>query len=366
MTYFNFSNYFIYLFIRFLSYSCRFYISKMYSEYFLSPTIKLILMFFGESIALFFYLYQYKYIKQGKNLFFVNFQQKKKNIYISFIICFCGLSDLLGSCDYQYTFSYSMKNISSKIVGFDYIILCLFVCINECYSLNIQIYNHQILGLILAIFPLIILFIINIDKNQQIQSFIFVVIIIIESKFILSMLYVIEKKLNYQYFININLLLFLEGIFGIFILLIYRFLYVFIFKMDNSFFIEIKNYKNTFELFLIFSLYSVLSFVYNFSRLRITELTRPSYNIIGNLFCFFFQIIITSIIQKTISKMDIIIFIISFFGFLIYCEFIILKFCNLDENTIYKTKIRAKDDFLSIQIELSPYQNNDLDYLFEH
>ena len=363
----QFNNFSIFILIRCLSYSFRSYIKNINSQYFLSPMILLILMFLGESFSLFFYLYQYKHIKKEKKLYFES-KTKKNNychkIYFLFIICFCSFADLIGSFNYQYIYSNSMKSISSKFKSFEFIVLCLSVCINECYTLNIQIYNHQILGLYLVISSLIISFIININKNQNFQSFILIIIIIIESKFILAMLYIIEKKLNYEYFININLLLFIEGIFGICILLIYRIFYVFIFKFDNSFFIQIKNNKNNLELFLIYFLYSILSFIYNFCRLRITELTRPSYNIIGNLLCFFFDVIIESILMKKFLKMDIITFIISLFGFLVYCEIIILKFCKLDENTIFKTKMRASKDFLSNQMGLS-IQNCNSSQLFE-
>ena len=357
---FHYQHYYIYLLIRGVSYSIRYNIKIYYSQYFLNPIIQLFCMCFGEFFGGFVYLYQLFILPKDKTVQKkVLFQVKKKKqqnfkIYFLFITCFCGFVDLIGSYDYQFIYSNSMKNISSNLSYFEAIFLCFIVCINECYTFNLQMYQHHYLGLSICIFPLILSLIVDSfyeNRKHSLYSFLFVCIITIESKFILSLIYIIEKQLNYRYFVNINYLLFMEGFFGMFTLLLYRIIYVFIFKKDNTFLIQIKNEKSNSELLLILLLYSVFSFIFNFCRLRISELTRPSYNTIGNLLGILITMTFKTIKEKKISIIDIVTYLFSFLGFCIYCEIITIKFLNFDKNTIYNTKIRAADDTSKIMKE---------------
>ena len=354
---FHYQHNFIYLFIRSVAYCIRLIIKINNSQYFLNPIIQLFCMCLGESFGGFVYFYQLFILPKDKTvqkkLVFRVKKKEQKNfkIYFLFIACFCGFVDLIGCYDYQFIYSNSMKNISSYFSYFDIIFLSFIVCINECYTFNLQIYRHHYLGLSFCIFPLILSLIVDSSYKKiksSLYSFLLVLIIIIESKFILSLLYIIEKKINYLFFVNINFLLFMEGFFGMITLLIYRIIYVFIFKMDNTFLIQIKNEKSNSELLLILLSFSILTFIFNYCRLKITEFTRPSYNTIGNLLGILITMIYNSIMEKKISKIDIVTHFFSILGFCIYCEIITIKFLNFDKNTIYNTKIRAIDDTSTI------------------
>ena len=91
-----------------------------------------------------------------------------------------------------------------------------------------------------------------------------------------SLFYIMEKYLNHIYFMKITSICFWEGIFGMIILTIY-----FLFSKYEFYESLFPNNNN----FFIIILYCILTCIGNLSRLRVTELSLPSYNLIGNSLC---------------------------------------------------------------------------------
>ena len=171
-------------------------------------------------------------------------------------------------------------------------------------------------------------------------------ILYLEFGFIRSIYYSFEKKLNFEYYISIYYIVFLEGIFGMLITLIYTFISSFIFQTNYN--ININEIL-TIEGIISILLFCILTCFCNLCRLKISEKKKPSFNIIT--LCFFF-------INK--NNIDLnwiyIYFIFLLIGNLIFCEIISLNFCQLDKYTNKITHQRGLIDIfqtISNQEELS-------------
>ena len=293
---FHFNKIFFYFFIRALSFLLRKIIRNYYSELFKNQIFSLFIMFLGESLSIFLWIIlKFKLPKSSKDKNIEEENVKKsclKRYKIPFFMFFCSFCDFCGSFNYYDYYSYSILKFSDNFDNLNKIFLCLFVTYNEIYILNIQTYIHNIIGLIIINISLIDVIIYSVIRNlNQLDflSFLLFFIITLEYQYIESVLYTIEKKLNFEYFISIYKLCFYEGIFGIILTIIYRFFSVFIFKNDNSFLIHIENKEGTFKTILILFLYCILTLIYNICRLKISE-TRPCFNVIGDILSFFFMI----------------------------------------------------------------------------
>ena len=293
---FYFDKIFIYFFIRALSFLLRKIIRNYYSELFKNQIFSLFIMFLGESLSIFLWIIlKFKLPKSSKDKNIEEENVKKsclKRYKIPFFMFFCSFCDFCGSFNYYDYYSYSILKFSDNFDNLNKIFLCLFVTYNEIYILNIQTYIHNIIGLIIINISLIDVIIYSVIRNlNQLDflSFLLFFIITLEYQYIESVLYTIEKKLNFEYYISIYKLCFYEGIFGIILTIIYRFFSVFIFKNDNSFLIHIENKEGTFKTILILFLYCILTLIYNICRLKISE-TRPCFNVIGDILSFFFMI----------------------------------------------------------------------------
>ena len=183
------------------------------------------------------------------------------------------------------------------------------------------------------------------------KKFIYVIILSFENQFLLSYLYIIEKKLNYEYFINIFKMSCFEGLFGI-IIIIFLMIINQVFFIDsilnfNNFSLFIKQINNILNFLLIIT-FIILSCLINIFRLKITEFTRPSTNSIGHLLSIFFIDIFDSFYKGPkiqIFSYDIIFSsIFSIIGTFIFCEVIVLNFCNFDKYTFDKLSRRSEDD----------------------
>jgi len=259
------------------------------------------------------------------------------------IFC-CCIADFIGYFEYHLYYSYKMNKFKYHIYFINGICLTFFIILNEHFYLKIQIYRHHYIGLFLIIltFPIFFTYLFIIKSDYDIYSFILIIIIYLESKFIESQLYIIEKKLNYEYFISIYYILFVQGIFGIIIIFISNI----IFQLNIGILFEIFNdYSNSFIVILYLFLFFILTCVYNLCRLKITEKTRPSNNIIGIFLREVFLHLINSFDNNNIWSFDIILSTIFYLlGALIFCEVITLNFFNLDKYTKNKTMIRAIDE----------------------
>ena len=319
---FYYHEHLIYLFIRALCFGLRKVIEILYFQ----RSMPLFLMFIGESLSIVLYLFSNIFFstkKENINGFMID-ENKTNNfimgIKIYLMILICSLCDLIGC----YNFKVIGSNKTNLKNNYNMIFLCIFIALNEDIYLKIQSYNYHTLGYILYLFSLIIDLLIN--MNELHISLIFVLIISLESQYIESLFYIIEKKLNYEHYIQISYICFLEGIFGIILIVI--FYYTSLIPDDL-----IPKDKND---VLIIILYCFLTCIANLCRLRVTEISRPSYNLIGKTLCTLSTNIVSSIFEDNNKKYkwnltNILIMVFSLIGAFIYCEVITLHCLNLDK-----------------------------------
>ena len=339
-----------YLFIfSIVMYTFRDYLNKETVINDLHPSYKLFLMYLGESLAGFIYLYL-KYSVNEKedristrlfNSIEGRFKSQGGHPYKIYIAIFLGsMIDGISCYNYKYYFNFNMLKFNTIFDDLEIIFLCFFLWINESYYLNLPKYKHHYLGLFLIFLSLLIVMISNLITIgiNNIFYFLLVLLNFIESQCLLSLLYALEKILNYIYFVSIYKIEFIEGLSG----LIVFFLGFGIYSIfDPNFFLNYFNKANS-ELFFHSFICIFLSLFYNVTRLKIIELKSPSYNIIPNILA---VIIMDIFINKREFTIDFIVYIIfSLLGACIFSEVITFKFYNLDRDTIEQTRKRSKLD----------------------
>ncbi len=131
--------------------------------------------------------------------------------------------------------------------------------------------------------------------------------------------------------------------------------YVFsiIFLKNNIIFFGNQEFNITFIIDIILN--CLFEFILKICQLKILEINRPSYNSIAD----FFSQLISNLIFGPLYDPDFNIikqcfpYFFSSLGSLIFCEVITLNCCNLNENTFFKTKERAKNENLSLYSMIS-------------
>jgi hypothetical protein len=256
----------------------------------LNPLYKLFLMYSGESLSGFIYLYL-KYSvnekEQGISTKLFNsiegrFKSQGGHPYIIYIALFLGaMIDGISCYNYKCYFNYNILKFNTIFDDLEIIFLCFFLWINESYYLNLPKYKHHYLGLFLIFLSLLIVMISNLIKIgiNNIFYFLLVLFNFMELQCLLSFLDTLEKIVNYRYFVSIYKIEFIEGLSG----LIVFFLGFGIYSIFNpNFFLNYFNKANS-ELFFYSFIYIFLVLFYNLIRLRIIELKSPSYKIIPNI-----------------------------------------------------------------------------------
>ena len=327
------------------------------SEFFISNVFQLFLKYFFNTFAIFIYLYQTQYQSNEDNEI-INI---KCYIIIPIIICYIFSCILVDISYYNIFYSYQMKKIDIELIAnFELIILFISHVLNEKYFLNSKQYIHHYISIGLIILFLTITIVESFNTiNINFISFIFVILISLESMYLYSVIYIIAKILNYQYFMNISLLLFILGIFGILILLIFDFFYVFIFNYDSKFIFKIGkiNSETLIKDIIFLIIYRINSFFNLFFNFKIIEESNPSYTLISYGLYNIIQVIINKELELNIKN---ILYILSLFLFCIYLEIITFNFCKLDKNTQYEISKRAENSTneLIITSEESLYSTN--------
>ena len=329
---------------------------KIKSQFFKSSVFQLFLKSIFNTFAIFIYFYQKYYIEKStyqsnKSIDIIDIQYYK---FIPIIICGV-LSYLLSDIAYYDKFyTYQMKKMDLELIDdFGMIILFISHVLNEKYFLNSKHYIHHYLSLGLTISFLIIILILESYKAMGVNfiSFIYIILLSLESMYLYSTIYVIVKILNYQYFINISVLLFIMGISELLILLIFDFFYVFIFHFDSKFIFKIGeiNSERLFQDIILLIIYRLNSFLREFFTFKIIEESKPSYTMIS----YALYNIITNIINREFElNIPNILYILIFFLFCIYLEIISLNFCGLNKYTNIEIAKRGEK---SMQDELNDF-----------
>ena len=154
---------------------------------------------------------------------------------------------------------------------------------------------------------------------------------------------------------NMNLILFFEGLFGIIILITYDFFYVYIFKFEDIFIFKIqKEEEQNFFIDIIYIfVYLIFNGTLNILNYIVIEETSPIYMTVAkglsNIFTYISQIIQYSLLNnnqyKEINSYQNIVFLcLSLIGFSIFLELITLNFSDLDKYTKEKTASRGEND----------------------
>ena len=329
-----------------------------------------LLMFIGQSLVYFFYFYQKKYYLNNieRNINDKTFSNYNDENFLSKqsigLILLCSFTELISNINYfKYFCNHGTnKNFDNLKYPIEFISFFPFFLINENYFLKIEIYRHQILGLGIC-FIYILISLIRYFINNKISKLTFLLIIIlIESKFIETIHYIIPKKLNSVYFININLICGLKGFFGFIISLILFIIFYCFYNYENYKLSEYFTLNN----FIYSFIYCINSCILNYFIFKIIEEIKPSYYLIP---CLLSQLtpLIYSINKlnndndndnnSLLLNADLIITIIKsiftisgfifIFSSIIFGEIIIFKCCNLDKFTKNEISKRAINETIN-------------------
>ena len=364
---FNLPKCFIYLILIAIIRSLTDYIRNYGERYFKNAIFRLFLMFLAQFAAIFFYLVQKlilnKQFKGNSYIFFSEAKQVRNNkykysIFILFFVALLSFFSMLNWRDICYNNEMLkvnilfIKNLKDLILFSSYIFA-------EKYLLEMNTYRHHYLAIGLNILSFIIICIYYLFDTKwsyfRIPPFICLILISFESQFIQSISLTIPKKLNHDYFINMNYILIMQGIIGIIYCFIFDFIYSNIFNYDKNFYVKIYNLiDNKKEFVIMIIIYIIFLSILNILNFKVIEDTKPSYLAIAsglsNLFIQISHYIQNKFFQKDYrDALEPINIIFSFFFFLSFCifsEIITLHFCELDKYTNEEISERGTKDTL--------------------
>ena len=348
-------------------------ITESITNHYKNPIINLLFLSIGQSFSLILFIYQrikkmdsINYLENGMKLHKFTIGHY---LWIFGILSLCAITDILGNIRYEYLIdSETMKKIIQirAPILLEPLFFSIFIFFIEHYFLKINTLKHHILGIGMNAILLSINIIYTFHNRMKeisfytILSFTPIFFIILEKQILQIFYYIIPKKINYEFFMNMNLISFLKSViqFALCLLLYFFFLDEFKYQISDSNskinLLEIEEFK-----YVFICLYFVISCLQIIYVLKITEVSRPSYNLIP----IFFSNYIYRIIDMYFNEFDIM-FLLSFtpsiLGILIFCETIIFSCHNLDKFTIYEISQRANNEALN---DIGSFSESSLDSL---
>ena len=332
--------------------------------YFNSGIVFRVFLYWISHLLSFFLCFQEKsFFYKKKKFYFISKTHKNKvNQFLPYdkskfwfvsIMCVSTAAKIFGNIKYNAVFfNNNMKKIDKKFIdNYNLFILFLTYLFFENYFLKIRTYRHHLIAIGINLFTSLFLMIIELyNMEYEIIAIIFVYIIQTQTIILRGSSNIITKKLNHSFFVNMDLMLFIQGIIGMISLLIFEIFYVFIFKIENKFLFRFDKKTDNDPLwidllfFLIYSIVNCILYIFNY---KIIEETKPSYltisngltNIMTNIYFFIFKDD-----YSVLSFYNIFFAFSSFLGFCIFSEIITFGFWSLDKNTEFKTFIRGKRD----------------------
>ena len=313
---------------------------------------RIFIVYISYFSSIIFYIFQkimFSNIKNTQNYYYDKYEKqiiKKYFFWISFIMFIAFITTTFGEFKYRYFFyNYEMKKIKSLFLDhLKFFVLFFSYFINEKYFLKIKFYRHHKLSLYLISLSLIIYFIIYLIKDlykYKIKATISLLLIITLSQYIQSTNYIIAKKLNYEFFINMNLILTIIGLLG---LIIGYFLYnYFIYKII---YFSLCDYLQNEDIIIII-IYCLISSILYILEFKVVEETKPSYAIMGRglsnlMVCILKLFYVQEKDKQEISSFgNICLSVVYLLCFLIFSEIIIFNFWDLQKNTRYEISKRG-------------------------
>ena len=313
---------------------------------------RIFIVYISYFSSIIFYIFQkimFSNIKNTQNYYYDKYEKqiiKKYFFWISFIMFIAFITTTFGEFKYRYFFyNYEMKKIKSLFLDhLKFFVLFFSYFINEKYFLKIKFYRHHKLSLYLISLSLIIYFIIYLIKDlykYKIKATISLLLIITLSQYIQSTNYIIAKKLNYEFFINMNLILTIIGLLG---LIIGYFLYnYFIYKII---YFSLYDYLQNEDIIIII-IYCLISSILYILEFKVVEETKPSYAIMGRglsnlMVCILKLFYVQEKDKQEISSFgNICLSVVYLLCFLIFSEIIIFNFWDLQKNTRYEISKRG-------------------------
>lgn len=313
---------------------------------------RIFIVYISYFSSIIFYIFQkimFSNIKNTQNYYYDKYEKqiiKKYFFWISFIMFIAFITTTFGEFKYRYFFyNYEMKKIKSLFLDhLKFFVLFFSYFINEKYFLKIRFYRHHKLSLYLISLSLIIYFIIYLIKDlykYKIKATISLLLIITLSQYIQTTNYIIAKKLNYEFFINMNLILTIIGLLG---LIIGYFLYnYFIYKIIYFSLFDYLQDKDI-RIIIIYCLISSILYILEF---KVVEETKPSYAIMGRglsnlMVCILKLFYVQEKDKQEISSFgNICLSVVYILCFLIFSEIIIFNFWDLQKNTRYEISKRG-------------------------
>ena len=190
---------------------------------------------------------------------------------------------------------------------------------------NEYFYSHQMVSIVIIFISCLFYFILNIIQSKLNLS----CILLFLSKYNYSFSLLLIKYIHTNYYINIYLLGFIQGIFGtIFFFILFH----------NKIPFEILNLDNIF----IIIFYFILRVIINFFFFKIISKLSPLHSQIID----YITIFISQLIFKKQKIIDNIIFGLCILSSLIYLEILILNFCDLNKNIKDNISQRGKNEII--------------------
>ena len=325
--------------------------------------LRIFLLYISYSLGIIPYFIQNKISNNEIN--FKNYFFEKELMYVIsnhklwffFIFFLCYLTTTLSEFKYKHFFYNDiMKSFNKQTIENCEFIFLFFSCfLNEKYILNIKFYIHHFISLFFVGFMLLLnilfsLFSLKLDTNEKLYFFICIIIISFQTQYLLSATLTISKKLNYEYFIDMYLLLSIIGLFGLtFGIIIY-------FSLNISLSLKITKFSDI----LVLILYCIMNSILHILEYKVLEETRPSYILMAksgeNLILNLFKLFLSKKIFNEEEKTNLEITLISFFeliSFFIFSETLVLKFWNLDKYTRKEIIQRGEEALINDLRDLS-------------
>lgn len=280
----------------------------------------------------------------------------KKNILKIFLILL--IMSILLILNPIFSVLFYGKNILEQRIFY-----LLFIPIFSKIILNLDIFSHQILSLIIAIIGFILLLIpdlLVITKNDILPN----ILIFLDSIFF-SLFLVLCKFLTQNFYISPYLCILLIGLISTFIILFLFIIYSLIKFHNFNYFIDTFNFSNIEIKGKLLGLYF---FAYFFSTIILVILIiliiyyfSPTLFIVTDIISPFLLWLV-SCMKNTDKKINIVFnslgYFIVFFSSLIYNEIIIFNFCGFNTNTKKCIEERQKEELIALKEDQNQEKND--------